>query len=155
MPLLKNRSNVIIVIRLFQNTSNFADSINRMAFIRRHINILFVFILPVYLYIVQNSIQNEHTHVYANGMVVTHSHPVDCQEESPIKNHEHSTSEICLYSSLHFDVYNVPLNLQLLVNLNELEIEYFVIDERVPELNPHLITSPRGPPAKCFSNVIS
>lgn len=117
-----------------------------MAFIRRHINILFVFVLPVYFYIVQNSIQNKHTHVYANGIVVTHSHPVDNKEGVPINEHDHSKSEIFLYSCLHFDFYEAPVLTELMVNLSETHKNYFTKNDQVNSSLLFLKTVPRGPP---------
>ncbi|MCY1720592.1 hypothetical protein OU798_09580 [Prolixibacteraceae bacterium Z1-6] len=119
----------------------------RVAFIRKHINILFVFILPVYLYIVQNSIQNKHTHVYANGIVITHSHPLDKESDDPINKHNHSKTEICLYSSLHFDFYEAPQIAGLTIDLNETHKAYFVANETIDLFSPFLKTIPRGPPA--------
>jgi hypothetical protein len=118
-----------------------------MAFIRKHINILFVFILPVYFYIVQNSILNKHTHVYANGIVVTHSHPFNKESNERANKHNHSKTEICLYSSLHFDFYEPPVIAGLFINLNEICNAYFIESDRVNSIAPFLKSVPRGPPA--------
>uniref|UniRef100_UPI003216EA35 hypothetical protein n=1 Tax=uncultured Draconibacterium sp. TaxID=1573823 RepID=UPI003216EA35 len=118
-----------------------------MAFIRKHINLLFVFVLPVYFYIVQNSIQNKHTHVYANGIVITHSHPIDKESDVPTNNHKHSKREICLYSCLHFDFYETPVVSRLIVDLNETHRDYFIANERVDLFSPYFKAIPRGPPA--------
>ena len=72
----------------------------KVVFIRKNIRLLFVFVLPVYIYIVQSSIQNKHTHFYPNGIVITHSHPVDTETDRPISDHEHSKTEICLFQQL-------------------------------------------------------
>ncbi len=106
-----------------------------------------MFILPVYLCIVQNSIQNEHTHVYANGIVVTHSHPVDNEGGVPLNEHDHSKTEICLFSSLHFDFYEAPIFADLKVKLSETHKNYFVENEQVDTFSPYLNIIPRGPPA--------
>ncbi len=118
-----------------------------MAFIRKHINILFVFILPVYFYIVQNSILNKHTHVYANGIVVTHSHPFNKESNEPINKHDHSKTEICLYSSLHFDFYEPPVIAGLFIDLNETYNAYFIENDRADSVSLFLTSVPRGPPA--------
>jgi len=120
-----------------------------VAFIRRHINILFVFILPVYFYIVQNSIQNKHTHVYANGIVVTHAHPINKGGESPINEHKHSEREICLYSSLHFDLYDALILIQLEVDLKEICTNYFIANDEVISYLHFSNSIPRGPPVLC------
>ena len=117
-----------------------------MEFIRRNTKILFVLILPVYFYIVQNSIQNKHTHVYANGIVITHSHPFDKEGEAPINDHNHSKREICLYSCLHFDLYEAPALTDLVVNLTETHEDYFITNDKVEFLSAHLKSIPRGPP---------
>jgi len=83
-------------------------------FIRKNINFLFVFILPIYFFIVQNSIQNKHTHFYSNGIVVTHSHPLNSENENPVENHQHTKTEICLFSQLNFDYYIFSQELQIL-----------------------------------------
>ena len=125
-----------------------------MEFIRKHTNILFVFILPVYFYIVQNTIQNKHTHVYANGVVVTHSHPVDGGDEIPINEHDHTKSEICLYSSLHFDIDDDNLSSPcLLAELSEEDYKYFVSDDELQKTEIFQKSRSRAPPEKCFSNL--
>lgn len=116
-----------------------------MSFIRKHTNLLFVLILPVYLYIVQTSIQNKHTHVYANGIVVTHSHPLS-GGDNPIKNHKHSQREICLYASLHFDLYETPDLVAFDFEEPEIHADYFIYDEREKAVPVLLNTIPRAPP---------
>jgi hypothetical protein len=118
-----------------------------VAFIRRNINILFIFILPVYLFIVQNSIQNKHTHVYANGIVVTHSHPFNHEDDTPVSDHKHSKTEICLFSCLNFDFYENSRLVELNINLDEIHKNYFVRNEHVESLPSFLKSIPRGPPA--------
>ena len=122
------RSECLKLFDLYSSNTNF--TLNMFLVIL----ILFVFILPVYLYIVQNSIQNKHTHVYANGIVVTHSHPFDKDGKEPINDHKHSKREICLYSSLHFDFYDIPISFNLTVKLNELHKNYFVKNDQVDVL---------------------
>ncbi len=113
--------------------------------IRKHTNLLFVFILPVYFYIVQNSIQNKHTHVYANGIIVTHSHP-GTNNNGPLNDHKHTQSEICLFASLHFDLYETPVFTEFNFEVPEIHNEYVVVDEQElkKQFVPHLI--PRAPP---------
>ena len=120
--------------------------INWVAFIRRHIDLLFVFILPVYLYIVQNTIQNEHTHVYANGVVVKHAHPFEKDGEAPINEHEHSKQEICLYSSLHLDFYVSPDLVNIEIPHAEIQRHYLIANEQAESLVPFNNSIPRAPP---------
>lgn len=118
-----------------------------MVFIRKNINILFIFILPVYLYIVQNSIQNKHTHVYANGIVITHSHPFDNSDDTPVSDHKHSKTEIFLYSCLSFDFHENSPSLELNFNIEEVHEEYVINNEQLESYFSFLKSIPRGPPA--------
>jgi hypothetical protein len=115
-------------------------------FIRRNTNVLFVFILPVYLYIVQNSIQNKHTHVYANGIVITHSHP-GCNTDGEGNEHDHSQREICLYSSISFDFYEVSPLSQVEFIKPEYDCHFLIEDEIVDCVDHAIIRIPRAPPA--------
>ena len=83
---------------------NFARKPIILRFIREKRRLIFALVLPVYLFIVQASITNRHTHFYANGMVVTHSHPFDHHGKSADK-HSHSQKEICFYTALYCDLY--------------------------------------------------
>ncbi|WP_321369113.1 hypothetical protein [uncultured Draconibacterium sp.] len=115
-----------------------------MSLIRKHTNLLFVLILPVYLYIVQTSIQNKHTHVYANGIVVTHSHP--SSGDDPITDHNHSQREICLYASLHFDLYEIPEFPEFDFEVPAVHTNYFVYDEQGKTVPVIFHNIPRAPP---------
>ena len=131
---------------LFRKVLNLATLIDNLKLIRKHTNLLFVLILPVYLYIVQTSIQNKHTHVYANGIVVAHSHPTSDSDGSG-NNHNHSQREINLYSSLHSDFYETPgltaFNFEVPVD----HIDYIVYNEQEVSIPVLLLSIPRGPPA--------
>nr|WP_321487452.1 hypothetical protein [uncultured Draconibacterium sp.] len=116
-----------------------------MNLIRKHTNFLFVLILPVYLYIVQNSIQNEHTHVYANGIVVTHSHPIS-RSDGPNNNHKHSQREINLYASLHFGLYETPDFVEFDFEIPATHIDYLILDEQEVAIPVSLHIIPRAPP---------
>ena len=118
-----------------------------MAFIRKNSNFLFVIILPVYLYIVQNSITNKHTHFYPNGIVVTHSHPVEKDSGQPINSHNHTKTEICFYASLHSDIYFVPVLSAVEFGIREQILRFYIPDDQSEYISPHLNSSPRGPPA--------
>mgnify|MGYP006946287589 CR=1 FL=1 len=41
-----------------------------------------------------------HTHIMANGTVVTHAHPYDKSDHSPFKSHKHSNSELLFLQQL-------------------------------------------------------
>ncbi|WP_319271924.1 hypothetical protein [uncultured Draconibacterium sp.] len=117
-----------------------------MNLIRKHTNLLFVLILPVYLYIVQTSIQNKHTHVYANGIVVTHSHPTD-DADGPNNDHKHSQREINLYSSLHSDLYETPELTAFNFEAPVIHFDYIIYNEQEVTIPVSLHTIPRAPPA--------
>jgi len=115
-------------------------------FIRRHSRLWFVLVLPMYLYIVNASIQNKHTHFYANGMVVTHSHPINSDKSEPANHHGHSKTEICFFSTLHFDIAEVPLFVNSIAKLPEIHFEYFVQNELLLISDEDLKSNPRAPP---------
>ncbi|MCK3683637.1 hypothetical protein [Maribellus sp. YY47] len=117
-----------------------------MEFIRRHNKLWFALMLPVYLFIVNTSIQNKHTHFYANGMVVTHSHPIHSGENEPANHHGHAKTEICFFSTLHFDVAEVPLYISSLAKLPEIHFEYFVQDAHLILSDQDQRSNPRAPP---------
>ncbi|MFV0269482.1 MAG: hypothetical protein ACK5HT_20355 [Draconibacterium sp.] len=125
-------------------------SFNRfMAFIRRNTRLLFVFILPVYLYIVQNTIKNEHTHVFANGIVITHSHPV-CGHGEPTDKHQHSQKEISLFASLHIDLYLAPVFSDVDFEINVEQSEFLIQNEHFNRNYLFRYSHPRGPPSILF-----
>jgi len=118
-----------------------------MIFIRRHIKFLFVFVLPVYLFIVQQTIQNKHTHFYPNGIVVIHSHPVNKEAGQPMNSEGHSKTEILLYASLHFDLYKTSDFTFIEFVQNGESRNFYIADERLEYTELYLETIPRGPPA--------
>ena len=117
-----------------------------MDFIRKNTKLLFILVLPVYFYIVQSSILNKHTHFYANGLVVTHSHSVDLNENEPINNHEHTQTEICLFYGINFDLYTVTpqntVDFGIIDNIGTFAV-YNIYCEYTSEISQ---TVPRGPP---------
>jgi len=86
--------------------ANFARKPKNLRFIRENRKLIFALVLPVYLFIVQSSITNRHSHFCANGMVITHSHPFDHHERGATK-HNHTQKEICFYTSLNSEYYQV------------------------------------------------
>lgn len=118
-----------------------------MEFIRKNIKFVYILVLPVYFYIVQNSILNKHTHVFSNGIVVIHSHHIDRNSNHPINEHNHSKSEIQLFCNLNIDLYFVPEQMQVEILLQENTTNYFVENEKVAFLSDVLVVDSRGPPA--------
>jgi hypothetical protein len=117
-----------------------------MVFNRKNINFLFVIILPLYFYIAQNSITNKHTHFYLNGMVVTHAHPVDKQEDHPINHHNHTKTEICFYASLYIDFYKNPVFTTVDFTQTQPSSNFLVSNEYTNYNALYLKIIPRGPP---------
>ena len=117
-----------------------------VSFIRKHTNLLFVLILPVYLYIVQSSIQNKHTHVYANGIVVAHSHPTS-DIDGHQNDHKHTQREINLFASLHSDLYETPEFAEFDFEIPAHHFKYLIFDEQEVTILVSLHTIPRAPPA--------
>lgn len=115
-----------------------------MGFIRRNIKVLFILVLPVYLFIIQNSIQNKHTHVYANGLVVTHSHPID--RDKPINSHKHSRTEICLFCSLNIGLHIVTSENIVVLKTKDVFVSYIVVNSQINYTTLQYQTALRGPP---------
>lgn len=121
-----------------------------MIFIRKNINFLFVFILPVYFFIFQNTIQNKHTHFYPNGFVVTHSHPLDSGKSQPLQNHEHSKIEICFFFLVNFDYFSFAPELIFKLHGTPVNTNFFIHNENVRDFSFILQPFQRGPPISFF-----
>ncbi len=119
-----------------------------MKFIRRNIRLLFLLVIPVYLFIVHNSLQHKHTHFYPNGMVVSHSHPLNGDDSENPEDHSHTKNEICFYSSFNFDYYNITNEFQLGLNQNFLIKDYEVRSVGINDFKNLFFNKFRGPP--CF-----
>ncbi|MFW5756972.1 MAG: hypothetical protein ACOCWK_10230 [Tangfeifania sp.] len=123
-----------------------SESLTGVVTIQKNIKFWFVIVLPVYFFIAQNSIQNKHTHFYSNGIVVTHSHPIDSDEEQPVNDHDHTQTEIVFFQQLNFDFYTTPPELR--INKRELIVvsKYFIADDNKYKFA--LLQEPfkRGPP---------
>lgn len=117
-----------------------------MEFIRQNIKFVFILVLPVYLYIVEITILNKHTHVYSNGLVITHSHPLNSDSDNPL-NHNHSKSEINLYCGLNIDFYFAQEQPQMDAVVAEYLEKHKSENEKIIYnlVDSQLI--PRGPPA--------
>lgn len=114
--------------------------------IRKNTKLIFLLVLPVYFFIVQNSLLNKHTHFYPNGIVITHSHPVDHDQNKPINDHNHTKTEICLYQSLQFEFFRVSPELVVVFGNNNLITGYISFDF-ISDYNSTVLASvSRGPP---------
>lgn len=121
-----------------------------MIVIRKNIRLLFVLVLPVYLFIVQSTIQNKHTHFFSNGIVITHAHPVDREKGAHNSDHRHTETEICLFQQLNFDYFQPPPPLAI----NPVNSVYIhKINGQKCEYYRHILTFQplkRGPPHNSF-----
>lgn len=118
-----------------------------MGLIRKNTKLLFILILPVYFYIIQNSILNKHTHIYANGLVITHSHILDYDDEGkPIKDHNHSQTEISLFSGLNIDLHIVTTQQTIEFKISDESENFMVADVQVKNTSSNFQIVPRGPP---------
>ncbi len=117
--------------------------------IRKYSAFFSLLTLLAYFYIAQSNFRTKHTHFYPNGVVVTHSHPVDTKDGKPINDHHHSRSEICFFNNLQLHFYNVPDQVALPVLLPEQNVEYVVAKDDFKYQTDYLKVNPRGPPTAC------
>lgn len=76
-----------------------------MDYLKENSKFLNVLLLPVLLLIGHQSLQNKHMHFFQNETIV-HSHPLQDDNENPIKNHHHSKAEILFFQIVSFDYYS-------------------------------------------------
>jgi hypothetical protein len=119
-----------------------------VVYLRKHSALLAICVLFAYFYIAQASIENKHTHFYANGVVITHSHSVNHENGKPIQNHKHSKSEIIFFSTVHFDFYEATTCLSVDFEKDEFEPEIPVLNDEVYYSTSLFAEVSRGPPAQ-------
>jgi hypothetical protein len=128
--------------------ANFARKPKNLRFIRENRKLIFALVLPVYLFIVQSSITNRHSHFCANGMVITHSHPFDHHERGATK-HNHTQKEICFYTSLNAEFYHSEPE----TFVHGFQGSYLLLSQPfiivIPQSEFHGQFWLRGPPASC------
>jgi len=117
--------------------------------IRKYSALFSVLTLVAYFYIAQSTFKTKHTHFYPNGVVITHSHPVDTKDGKPINDHQHSRSEICFFNNLQLHVYDVSDQVVLPVLLSERSFHFIIADDTFEYQTEFLRISPRGPPSAC------
>ena len=101
----------------------------------------------LYFFIVQQSLNTWHTHVLANGTVVTHFHPLNREEGKPVQDHNHTAKEISFYHQVNFD-YFIHSGVYQIV----LQVFSFPQDHPLTDEIAHFKYTPqqpvnRGPPA--------
>lgn len=75
-----------------------------MVRLRKHISILAILLIPVYLLVLGSTIRNKHSHVLPNGAVITHSHPFTDSNGEPVK-HSHTSNQVLFYQLFTFDFF--------------------------------------------------
>lgn len=124
-----------------------------VVFIRENIKLLFALFVPVYIFIAQSSLQNRHTHISANGIVISHSHPFNHNENEPLNAHDHSESEICFYHLVHFDYFSPSPEIQFIIQANSWCEKYYITDEKSRQQFSLHQNFTRGPPS--FFNFVA
>jgi len=122
-----------------------------VVFIRENIRLAFALFVPVYIFIAHTSLQNRHTHISANGIVISHSHPVNRPNREPINAHDHSDSEICFYHLVHFDYFSPSPETHSIIQENSAWEKFYVADEKGKQQFTLHQNFNRGPPASSFS----
>lgn len=80
-------------------------------------------------------------------MVISHSHPLNHEDEKSTENHEHTESEICFYSSFNFDYYDVAPELQINNCDYSVPNNYACQFVSIPKSAYYFHKKLRGPPA--------
>ena len=113
--------------------------------LRKYIKLFILLVLPVYLFLLGNSMSNMHLHVLSNGMVVKHAHPFDREADSQ-EHHSHSDAETCYYQAFFLDFFDTsePIH-QLIADLSasEMIVQFMELDYSFQHSNPNYL---RGPP---------
>ena len=117
-----------------------------MEFIRKNTRVLFILLLPVYFCIIQGSILNKHTHFSPDGLVVTHSHPLDKKSDDPVKSHGHSQTEFYLFSILNLGLHTATTEYVIDFKTSDNSGTFLVADIHIEYTSPNFQTAPRGPP---------
>ncbi len=113
--------------------------------LRKHISILAILLIPVYLLVLGSTIRNRHSHVLPNGLVITHSHPFTDASGQPVK-HGHTANQILFYQLFTFDFFqSSPV---VFVSASDSYVQREINTIYVGEFSPRTATTAylRGPP---------
>ena len=133
-------------LSLINRNMLFLPEIFKVLFIRKNSRLLFVLFVPVYFFIAQSSLQNRHTHISANGIVVIHSHPVAHTDHEPINAHDHSDSEIYFYHLVHFDYFSLTSGIHIPLQTDSQREKFRITDENNRQQFSLHRNFSRGPP---------
>ena len=117
-----------------------------LVYIRKHSALLAFSVLIAYFYIAQSSIRNKHTHFYPNGVIITHSHPVDHSKGNPIQKHGHTKAEICFFSTLQFDFFDTLQSEDIDFEQTEDQFDFQIAEVTFYLSEYSFAETPRGPP---------
>ena len=84
--------------------------------------ILLLALLPAMLWLFLNTTLNRHSHVLADGYIITHSHPFKKNQDSssPLDNHKHTTRELLLFGLFSEIIFSIVTFLFLEPRFQEL-----------------------------------
>ena len=55
----------------------------------------FLLLIPVFIYYINHSLDTFHSHIYSEGIVITHSHPLnDCEQQVPERQKGYTGDQI-------------------------------------------------------------
>lgn len=90
--------------------------------LRKHITLIALLLIPVYLLVLGSTIRNRHSHVLPNGLVITHSHPFTDADGKPVK-HGHTGNQFLFYQLFTFDFFQSSPELILSENTHSFQQE--------------------------------
>ena len=118
--------------------------------IRRHRNLIMIWVIPAMIMLVANSIANRHNHLIS-GVLYSHAHPFDRDtSEEPYQNHNHSNLELAILDLLtNLEVLS-PFVLvyaifrSILMGKSPVRVSY------LHSLSQAIVFGPRAPPVYIF-----
>lgn len=116
-----------------------------MLTLRKYIKVFILLVLPVYLFLLVNSMMNMHLHVLSNGMIVRHAHPFNHQEDAK-QHHHHSKSETCYYQAFFLDYLDTSEPIQRLVSDVIVTNLFYAVIPICPASEIINLNDLRGPP---------
>jgi len=123
-----------------------------VVFIRNNSKLFYLFVVLLYIFIVQQTLNNRHSHFYTNGLVVTHSHPTNREEGKPIQDHHHTTNEIYFYHQVNFDYFTHTGVFQITFQVFTCPQDYLLTDDAIHFQYALQHPETRGPPASLHYN---
>jgi hypothetical protein len=79
-------------------------------------------------------------------MVVTHSHPLNHENENHGEKHSHSKTEICFFQNIQIDYFRISTELKIDFKNESSQAEFFENDFLTDYSSPIIQFISRGPP---------